>query len=164
MLLLMLMVMATMVHAQDTQYASITIGGSVYGGGNAGNTGGSTSVTVRAGEIGSVFGGARMANVGGSAFVNIDGEHASDDILITSVYGGNDIAGTIGTSTELPNNQLLSHTDENNINNTWNAFVRTSRSSKIVNNETVEDKAIIIGTLYGGGNGDYDYTTNPYNG
>ena len=117
-LLLMLMIMATMVHAQ---YASITIGGNVYGGGNAGDTGGSTSVTVRAGEIGSVFGGACMANVGGNAFVNIDGEHASKDILITSVYGGNDIAGTIGTSTKLPvddkDNPLLSHTDENNINN-----------------------------------------------
>lgn len=162
MLLLMLMIMATMVHAQ---YASITIGGNVYGGGNAGDTGGSTSVTVRAGEIGSVFGGARMANVGGNAFVNIDGEHASDDILITSVYGGNDIAGTIGTSTvpvkpeNSPDSPGLTEvgTEEgkNNIDDSWNAFVRTSRSSKIVNGKTVEDKVIIIGTLYGGGNGDY---------
>ena len=168
MLLLMLMIMATMVHAQ---YASITIGGNVYGGGNAGDTGGSTAVTVRAGEIGAVFGGARMANVGGSAFVNIDGENASDDILITSVYGGNDIAGTIGTSTvpvktdDSPGlTEVGTAQGKNAIDNSWNAFVRTSRSSKTDNGETVEDKAIIVGTLYGGGNGDYDYTseTSPY--
>ena len=165
MLLLMLMIMATMVHAQ---YASITIGGNVYGGGNEGDTRGSTNVTVRAGEINAVFGGARMANVDGSAFVNIDGEHASDDILIPSVYGGNDIAGTIGTST-VPvktNTNPYGLTEvgtakgKNAIDDTWNAYIRTSRSSKIVNEgtddeETVEDKVIIIGTLYGGGNGDY---------
>ena len=79
--------------------AQISIGGNIYGGGNAGDTGGSTTVTVHAGDLNSVFGGARMANVGGSTFVNIDGEHASENIIITSVYGGNDIAGTIGTST-----------------------------------------------------------------
>ena len=77
--------------------AQITIGGSVYGGGNAGETKGSTNVTVYAGELNNVFGGARMANVTGSAFVNIDGEHASDNIFINSVYGGNDIAGTVGS-------------------------------------------------------------------
>ena len=66
------------VYAQDevgdlpgsTQY--IKIKGSVYGGGNAGNTGGSTKVTVRMADIyGSVFGGARMANVAGSTFATI---------------------------------------------------------------------------------------------
>ena len=76
--------------------AQITIGGNVYGGGNAGDLGGSTTVTVHAGDISAVYGGARMANVGGYTFVNIDGAHASEDILITTVYGGNDITGTIG--------------------------------------------------------------------
>jgi len=75
---------------------TIKIGGSVYGGGNAGSMTGNTSVTVRAGDLNNVFGGARMANVGGSAFVNIDGEHASNYIVINKVYGGNDIAGTVG--------------------------------------------------------------------
>ena len=78
--------------------AQIVIGGSVYGGGNEGNVGGSTSVTVRAGDINKVYGGARMANIAGNAFVNIDGENASNYILINYVYGGNDIAGTIGTN------------------------------------------------------------------
>ena len=74
--------------------SQITINGSVYGGGNAGDTGGSTTVTMLAGDVNAVFGGARMANVGGSALVHIDGEHASNYIVINKVYGGNDIAGT----------------------------------------------------------------------
>ena len=82
--------------------AQITIGGNVYGGGNAGDTGGQTKVTLYAGDINEVFGGARMANVGGSAFVHIDGEHASKYVVVNKVYGGNDIAGAIGTSENLP--------------------------------------------------------------
>ena len=95
-------------------HAQIKIGGNVYGGGNHAEVKGSTKVTVKAGDIGAVmdpdetkrpladpsgkvFGGARMANVGGSSFVNIDGENATDYILINQVFGGNDIAGTIGS-------------------------------------------------------------------
>lgn len=83
----------------STVNAQIKIGGNVYGGGNAGDTGGSTTVTVREGNFtGNVYGGARMANIAGSAFVNIDGENtpSTSYILINNVYGGNDIAGTIG--------------------------------------------------------------------
>ena len=148
--------------------AQIVIGGSVYGGGNAGNTGGRTTVRVCAGDLNAVFGGARMANVGGSAFVNIDGKHASDNILINKVYGGNDIAGTIGTSTKAPTE--LEDTTENNIHYTWNAFVRVSTKMKTTgtgNEAVVEpdpDAKIFIGQLYGGGNGDYDYTSTAYSG
>ena len=94
--------------------AQIKIGGNVYGGGNHAEVKGSTKVTVKAGDIGAVldpdaerplkdphgrvFGGARMANVGGNTFVHIDGENATDYILINQVYGGNDIAGAIGTA------------------------------------------------------------------
>ena len=113
--------------------AQIKIGGSVYGGGNEGNVGEGTSVTIHAGEINEVYGGARMADVGGAAFVNIDGKKATADILITSVYGGNDISGTIGKSatvpTELENVKTdASSTDKtkNDIDNSWNAYVRTS--------------------------------------
>ena len=113
--------------------ARISIGGSIYGGGNAGNTGGSTKVTVYQGDLHAVFAGARMANVGGSAFVHLDGEHASDYILIDYVYGGNDIAGTIGTSKYLP--RELRDTTVNKIDSTWNAFVRISTKT-----ETVGDK------------------------
>ena len=95
--ILLLCLSATLMQAQ------IVIKGYVYGGGNAGDTGGNTTVTVRAGDLNRVFGGARMANVGGRAFMNIDGAHASNYIVINRLYGGNDIAGTIGTSTdELP--------------------------------------------------------------
>ena len=97
----------------------IKIGGNVYGGGNHAEVRGSTKVTVKAGDIGAVldpnasrpladpqgrvFGGARMANVGGNTFVHIDGESDPDGdtpnyILVNQVYGGNDIAGTIGTA------------------------------------------------------------------
>ena len=93
MLLLLTLLLLSMTMAE----AQIVIGGSVYGGGNEGNVGGSAAVTVRAGDIDKVYGGARMANIAGNAFVNIDGEHASNYILINYVYGGNDIAGTIGT-------------------------------------------------------------------
>ena len=76
----------------------IKIGGSVYGGGNKGKVDGSTTVTLKKGDINKVYGGARMADVGGNTYVNIDGKHATGDMVINYVYGGNDIAGTIGTA------------------------------------------------------------------
>ena len=148
--------------------AQITIGGNVYGGGNAGDTGGSTTVTVRGGDISAVYGGARMSNVGGSTFVNIDGAHASEDILIATVYGGNDISGTIGEGnvqttvpTELEN---FEKAGVNAIDNSWKTFIRTSPSVKDTPTSAiegvtgdVEKYAMVIGTLYGAGNGDYVY-------
>ena len=146
--------------------AQITIGGNVYGGGNAGNTGGSTAVTVRGGDISAVYGGARMANVDGSTFVNIDGAKASEDILIANVYGGNDISGTIGQSnvpttvpTELDNFEKAANT--NAIDNSWKTFIRTSPSVKYTPAQStvgaVDKYMVVIGTLYGAGNGDYVY-------
>ena len=139
--------------------AQILIGGNVYGGGNAGNTGGSTSVVLRDCDIdGSVFGGARMANVGGSTFVHIDGEHMSGDIFVNYVYGGNDIAGTIGTSSTLPS--ALSKTTENGINNTYNSFVLSTQEwEETVGGVTKNPYHIYLGQLFGGGNGDYFYSS-----
>ena len=141
----------------------IKIGGNVYGGGNHANVEGSTKVTVKAGDIGAVmdpdaerplkdpqgkvFGGARMANVGGSSFVHIDGEHASDYILINQVFGGNDIAGHIGTAkavgAEIPTelkavkSSMPSPLPEgereeyyNAVDNTFNSYVRISTKIK----------------------------------
>ena len=71
-----------MILAATSAQAQIVIGGNVYGGGNAGDTGGNTTVTVHAGDISAVYGGARMANVGGNTTVSLDGEHATADILI----------------------------------------------------------------------------------
>ena len=151
------------------------IGGNVYGGGNHGDVRGTSKVTVKKGDLNSVFGGARMANVGGNAFVNIDGENATGDITITAVYGGNDIAGTIGTASAVEQAMPTELTDvvateeakealaegvkpyKNVVNDTWNTYVRTSRSSEVVDDETVEKWPIVIGSLYGGGNGDFTY-------
>ena len=151
----MLLLAVTAVQAQ------IVIGGSIYGGGNAGDTGGSTKVTVHAGDINEVFGGARMANVGGSAFVHIDGAKASNYIIINKVYGGNDIAGTIGTSDNLPA-ELLNN--DPGVDKSWNAYVHistktttTGEGENAVIDEATDAQKIYIGQLFGGGNGDYTY-------
>ena len=133
------------------------IGGNVYGGGNKANVGGSTKVTVKAGDIGAVekgtarpvtnprgrvFGGARMANVGGNTFVHIDGEEAAassaDYIVVNQVYGGNDIAGQIGTAAAVnepvPSELTAVKRDaadatnlkKNDVDDTFNSYVRVS--------------------------------------
>ena len=160
--------------------AQITVGGSIYGGGNAGKTGGSSKVTVYSGNLHAVFAGARMADVGGSSFVHIDGEHASGYILIDYVYGGNDIAGTIGTSANIPTELTKVGTGAgmNNVDNSWNAFVRISPIPAVnytqeeidaavegddaygkTTSDTKNKIPIYIGQLFGGGNGYYDYDT-----
>lgn len=161
--------------------AQITIGGNVYGGGNEGDTEGNTNVTIRTGQIKNVYGGARMAEVKGRAFVNIDGEHGSGMILISAVYGGNDISGTVGTGlsdTDTGTNKLPTElTDvkkdgnpdtetskKNAIDNTWSAVIRTSPMKdnngdlKEYINSATDANCILVGSIYGGGNGDYTYT------
>jgi hypothetical protein len=153
-------------------FAQIKIGGNIYGGGNAGDMSGNTSVTVRAGDIhGGVYGGARQANVGGHAFVNIDGAHMSDDIVINYVYGGNDIAGKVGEFinetdpipaglTDAVANGITPAEGETNAgNNTkkYGAFVLTTKERTAGTGET--QRHIFIGQLFGGGNGDYTYST-----
>ena len=152
--------------------AQIVIGGHVYGGGNAGNTGGNTTVTVREGDLDRVFGGARMADVGGRSFVNIDGAHASNYIVINRLYGGNDIAGKIGTEfigkpvDELPAlpDVVKDHADNNGVDKTWNALVlistkttTTGEGENAVTTEADDAQKIYIGQLFGGGDGEYEY-------
>lgn len=166
--ILLLCLSATLMQAQ------ITIGGNIYGGGNAGDTKGNTNVTIYAGDLNRVFGGAQKADVGGHAFVHIDGEKASDYILINHVYGGNDVSGVIGNNSELTKSvptEIKKATD-NLVDESWNAFVRIS--SKMDGDHVAEDnQKIYIGQLFGGGNGAYDYdseklsdgvTPNPYHG
>lgn len=166
----MLLVLAFMapLYAQ----AQILIDGNVYGGGDMGNVGGSSSVKVLSGNIGtdsidnpggSVFGGARMADVGGSASVFIDGEHegATDYVLINRVYGGNDIAGQIGSSESLPEGIDAEDATEDGIDNSWNTFVviTNAKQDGQPSDESGEDiKKTYIGQLFGGGNGNYVYT------
>ena len=156
--ILLLCLSATLMQAQ------IVIGGHVYGGGNAGNTGGNTTVTVRAGDLDRVFGGARMANVEGRAFVNIDGAHASNYIVINRLYGGNDISGSIGKSTEPLPTELAPHAANNNVDETWNALVlistkttTTGEGATAVTTEASDAQKIYIGQLFGGGDGEYEY-------
>ncbi len=123
--------------------AQVVVRGNVYGGGNEGRVGSSTSVNISGGNIsGSVFGGARSADVGGSTSVHLDGEHISGNIIINAVYGGNDIAGTIGTSENLP--ETITDAETNGIDNTWNSFVTSSQETGGMN--------IHVRELYGGGN------------
>ena len=140
-----------------TAQAQIVIGGHVYGGGNAGNTGGNTTVTVHAGDLNRVFGGARMANVGGRAFMNIDGANASNYIVINRLYGGNDIAGTIGKSKEELPAVIKSHAEVNEVDTTWNALLLISTKTELDGTEAADAKKIYIGQLFGGGDGEYVY-------
>ncbi len=140
-------------HAQ----AQIVIGGHVYGGGNAGDTGGSTTVTIREGNLNRVFGGARMADVKGRAFTNIDGANASDYIVINRLYGGNDIAGTIGTSDDELPAVVKTHAETNNVGKDWNALLLISTKTNADGTEADDAQKIYIGQLFGGGDGEYEY-------
>ncbi len=138
--------------------AEIYIGGDVYGGGSKGIVGtdgmfgtedtrsqaNQTNVVIRGGTImGSVYGGGEMADVYGGTHVNLDGANASDAIVISNVYGGNDKAGEV----------------------TGDALVESTYGAS-------ETYPIYVNSLFGGGNGDYDYSshivdgeeTNPYAG
>ena len=131
-----------------TATAQIRIGGNVYGGGNQGDLGGNTKVELRGGDIeGSVYGGARMADVDGHAYVHINGAEATEALVVKGVYGGNDIAGTVGTGADTP----FEVAAESGVDATWNAFVQATAQTE------GHLYPMIIGELYGGGNGDYQY-------
>ena len=149
---LLLFFTALTVHAQH-----ITIGGNIYGGGNAGQVDGNATVTVYGGDINRVFGGARMADVGGRAFVNVDGKNASDSIVINYIFGGNDVSGQIGMSDYLPTD--LRDTTLNSIDNTWNVFVKISTDTLSGGAASENAVKVFVGQLFGGGNGDYTYRT-----
>ncbi len=170
-LTLSILAIALMLVAPTRVSAQIVIKGNVYGGGYAGNLGGKTEVSVYSGSIHHVFGGACRADVAGSSFVHIDGEHASDYIIIDKVYGGNDIAGTIGTSAEVPAALTQATETANSVDNTWNTFVRVSTKTVTTGEgdakvTTAADDAqpVFMGQLFAGGNGDYAYSAKKPNG
>lgn len=135
----------------------------VYGGGNRADLMGSSTVVLRGGTLnGSLFGGARLADIAGYSFVNIDGANAANDLIVKAVYGGNDIAGNISSSNKwewtsnpvLPSVLVYANSTQGNkdIFKNYNAFVYASHEA--------QGKHIFIGQVFGGGNGDYEYTTN----
>ena len=147
--------------------AQIKVGGSIYGGGNMGQVHGSTTVTVKEGDLNKVFGGARMANVGGNAYVNIDGAHATGYTVINYVFGGNDIAGNIGTA-EAVGEALPAELEGNadGVDNTWNTYVHLSSKMTDAVPATLasDNQKTYIGQLYAGGNGDYFYDSSTADG
>lgn len=99
---------------------------------------------------GKVFGGACQADVGGSTFVDISADHF--DVVINAVYGGNDVSGSIGTDATakvLPFTPEVNTDTKTHVDNTFDSFIRTNLSAN----------KIFIGKLFGGGDGNYDYTS-----
>ncbi|MBO4753738.1 MAG: hypothetical protein J5543_04030 [Bacteroidales bacterium] len=148
---LLLLLLLTSAVTPATAQVKISIGGNVYGGGNQGEVGTEqseytfdkenttddrTSVIIRSGEIKNVFGGGRMAGVYGNSTVTIDGTTSTNRIIIGNVYGGNDIAGEVKGG----------------------AKVKTTYDA------SYSAKPIYIARLFGGGNGDYTYGTEPVDG
>lgn len=151
-----------------------TIGHNVYGGGNEANLIGTTTVDLKGGTYkGDVYGGSKIADIYGRTFVNINGASLTADMNIANVYGGNDISGTVtpADATTYPNwtwaqqdNMNLPFTLASTgltvepstvVNKSWNAFILATKSTSY---------QIRINNLYGGGNGDYNYTSGIYEG
>ncbi|MBQ7162328.1 MAG: hypothetical protein IJR64_01870, partial [Bacteroidales bacterium] len=131
----------------------------IYGGGNQADLMGTTSVVLQGGDFrGVVFGGARMADIFGFSFVDIDGEDAKTNLVVNTVYGGNDISGNITSSSNWPWTETsaltlpaaLSHAGDYSITTGYNAFLHSSVEAT--------GKHIFVGQLFGGGNGDYAYS------
>lgn len=138
----------------------------VYGGGNQAALMGHTTVRLMGGDIHSrVFGGARMANIYGHAFVHVDGEHLENDLVADAVFGGNDISGVIAPSTNA--NWPWTTAESSNLarpagvtpaeygisdDETWNAYILTTPEQQ--QEDEAAQKHILIGQLFGGGDGD----------
>ena len=108
-----------------------------------------TAVQAQVNIGGKVFGGARQADVKGHTFVNIGADH--HDVIINAVYGGNDISGTIGSSS-VPSELTEASANGITTDEKYNAFVRT--------NVEATGKHLFIGQLFAGGYGNYKYTPN----
>ena len=117
----------------DAEPTVLTIGDNVYGGGNSGNLGGTTSVTINSGTFsGNIFGGARMADVHTDGDLVLTAEEYAANVTFKggtinsdkAVYGGNDITG------------------------------------RVIGGTNVNILGSIAGSVYGGGNGSYVYTDN----
>ena len=138
------------------------VGGSVYAGGNLACVGfinesvpdafytpvfvGMATVRMSGGHVkGNVFGGGNMASIWGSNSVKVEGG-AIDGAL----YGGNDRIGLVAqiTNRVLPPDYGLASDGHTSLADVRTYISLTGRPD--------------VGTVYGGGNGDYDYTIGEY--
>ena len=142
----------------DGAGTSATIKGNVYAGGNLAYVGftdatasgtpypqfvGLASVRMDAGLVeGNIYGGGNMADIYGNSEVQVSG-----GTIQTALYGGNDRTGQVGAITNriLPSDYSWASDGEDH---TPLTDVRTYVG--ITGNPTIT-------TVYGGGNGDYDY-------
>lgn len=144
--------------------------GNVYGGGNlapVSNNGHSTKATVKV-DIsggtfaGNVFAGGNYANVYGTADLFI----SDSPVMNGDIYGGNDRNGTVtgagrtGTSTALVPDVTVASTGlsraiypESMVQNSTVALTQNNAATYVKITGTPD----INGTVYGGGNGYYDY-------
>lgn len=120
--------------------------GSIYGAGYGDKdnldlavVSGNVEVKVIGGSVGNVFGGGCMASVEGYTNVYVQGGTNEKPINVGNVYGGNDITGTVSGANE-PEREASDESD-----------VSTASYVKVTGSPTV-------GQVFGGGNGDYDYT------
>ena len=150
-----------------------TMLGSLYGGGYKGDIDGNTYVELVQGFLVNVYGGSRQANIGGAAHVwAYDGstrestglKDTFNHLIICNMYGGNDISGTISGTMEATWTKS-NWSDLNGVG--LNSYIQVSGTNPGKNGFP------LVGNVYGGGNGDYDYAshkdsngkeTNPYYG
>lgn len=153
-----------------------TLLGSLYGGGYKGRIDGNTFVELAEGFVTNCYGGSRQADIGGAAHVwAYDGKYRgvpdAKHLIICNLYGGNDVAGTIGgimPATWAANKWETSVTDycESIQGREFSTYVEISSDDNSANRGFP-----LIGSVFAGGNGAYDYTSetidekpNPYYG
>lgn len=145
---------------------NITIGGDVivrkvYGGGYYASVG-NTNVNIKSGIFNRVYGGGLIGNVYGKANLNIGQQGLTDNIhkhnlhllVKDAVYGGNDVSGTVGTSdaVEMVNPQNNVHYNVYSPVDDDNHGVRLNMYG-----------GLILGDVFGAGNGNHPGYTNPAN-
>lgn len=166
------------------------IQGTVYGGGNKATVGkdnGGGNYTVMPSYLfvgksdgsafdlsnASVFAGGRMAAVYGPVDVMI-----KQGSTINTVYAGNDISGSVdgagrghfpSTYSSGFGTALYHYKDTDGSDGRYNAFNGTALTNYDGNGNAIQiyvraEAGSTIGTLFGGGNGDYDYTSGDYQG
>lgn len=146
--------------ATPTDAQTNSVWGGIYGGGLSGSVRQKSSyfpelgcpdhtgshVRVWSGTVNNIFGGSRNGDIEGATYVDIDdrGENHYHTIVNT-VFGGNDVSGSIGTGT-------IGRRDGADPLTT-NTYVRVREHKK--NSDGGFNGFPLIGELFGGGNGYY---------